>query len=67
MAYINRELTEVFIDTIIHLSKYGESELTPGARNPKANQFVALQTYEYALELLNQHYQSVQDSEDVFN
>ncbi|WP_115708600.1 non-ribosomal peptide synthetase, partial [Legionella sainthelensi] len=66
LAYINRELTEVFIDTIIHLSKYGESELIPGARNPKANQFVALQTYEYALELLNQHYQSVQDSEDVF-
>ncbi|WP_162263058.1 non-ribosomal peptide synthetase [Legionella cincinnatiensis] len=66
LPYINRELTEVFIDTIIHLSKYGENELTPVARVPKANQFVALQTYEYELVALNQYYQSVQGNEDVF-
>lgn len=66
LSYINGELTELFIDTIIHLSKYGESDLSPLTRKQEVNQFVALQSYEHALSLLHQYYESVQSAEDLF-
>ncbi|WP_165482867.1 non-ribosomal peptide synthetase, partial [Legionella gratiana] len=65
LPYINRELTELFIDTIIHLSKYADSEFISVIHEQKENQFAALQAYEYERALLDNYYQSV-EGDDVF-
>ncbi len=66
LVYLHQELTELLIDTIIQLSKYGEDALISVAQTQKANQFVALQSYEYELVRLHDYYQSMQSSENVF-